>query len=96
VVCVLAACNRDPSLFERPNDFDITRPIAGTRRNYRTFGGGPHFCLGINQARGNLTIMLEEIARRMDNPRLLAKPKHARSFFMDGFKELRLGFDRRA
>ena len=96
VVCVLAACNRDPSLFERPNDFDITRPLAATRRNYRTFGGGPHFCLGINQARGNLTIMLEEIARRLDNPRLLAEPKHAKSFFMDGFKELRLGFDRRA
>jgi cytochrome P450 len=96
VVCVLAACNRDPSLFERPNEFDITRPFAATRRNYRTFGGGPHFCLGINQARGNLTIMLEEIARRIDNPRLMAEPKHARSFFMDGFKELRLGFDRRA
>jgi len=96
VICVLAACNRDPSLFERPNAFDITRPLAATRRNYRTFGGGPHFCLGINQARGNLTIMLEEIVRRMDNLRLLAEPKHARSFFMDGFKELRLGFDKRA
>ena len=96
VICVLAACNRDPSLFERPDEFDITRPFAATRRNYRTFGGGPHFCLGINQARMNLTVMLEEIARRLDNPRLLAEPKHARSFFMDGFKELRLGFDRRA
>jgi cytochrome P450 len=96
VVCVLAACNRDRTLFERPDEFDITRPLAATRRNYRTFGGGPHFCLGINQARMNLTVMLEEIARRLDNPRLLAEPKHARSFFMDGFKELRLGFDRRA
>jgi cytochrome P450 len=95
VVCVLAACNRDPSLFERPDEFDITRPYAATRRNYRTFGGGPHFCLGINQARRNLSIMLEEIARRLDNLRLLAEPRHARSFFMDGFKELRLGFDKR-
>jgi hypothetical protein len=43
----------------------------------------------------NLTVMLEEIARRLDNPRLLAEPKHARSFFMDGFKELRLGWDKR-
>jgi hypothetical protein len=31
----------------------------------------------------------------MDNPRLLAKPKHAHSFFMDGFKELRLGWNKR-
>jgi cholest-4-en-3-one 26-monooxygenase len=39
--------------------------------------------------------MLEEIAARIDNPRLLADPRHARSLFMDGFKELRIGFDRR-
>jgi cytochrome P450 len=95
VICVLGSPNRDPALFERPDEFDITRPAADTRRNYRTFGGGPHFCLGINQARMNLIVMLEEIARRIDNPRLLAPPRHARSLFMDGFKELRLAFDRR-
>ncbi len=95
VICVLGSPNRDPAIFDRPDAFDITRPPADTRRNYRTFGGGPHFCLGINQARMNLVVMLEEIARRLDNPRLLAPPRHARSLFMDGFKELRLGFDRR-
>ncbi len=84
-----------PVLFERPDEFDVTRPYAATRRNYRTFGGGPHFCLGINQARMSLTVMLEEIVTRMDNLRLLAEPKHARSIFMDGFKELRLGWDKR-
>lgn len=96
VVCVIAAPNRDPGLFDRPREFDITRPPADTRRNYRTFGGGPHYCLGIHQARMNLTVMLEEIARRIDNPRLLAEPRPARSLFMDGFKELRLGFEKRA
>jgi len=95
VICVLGSPNRDPALFERPDTFDITRPAADTRRNYRTFGGGPHFCLGINQARMNLAVMLDEIARRIDNPRLIAEPRHARSLFMDGFKELRLGFDKR-
>jgi cytochrome P450 len=95
VVCVIAAPNRDPELFERPDEFDITRPPAPTRRNYRTFGGGPHFCLGIHQARTNLAVMLEEIARRIDNPRVIGTPRHARAVFIDGFKELRLGFDRR-
>jgi cytochrome P450 len=95
VICVLGAPNRDPAIFERPEEFDITRSAADLRRNMRTFGGGPHYCLGINQARMNLTVMLEEIARRIDNPRLLAEPRHARSLFMDGFKELRLGFDAR-
>jgi cytochrome P450 len=96
VICVLGSPNRDPALFERPDVFDITRPYAATRRNYRTFGGGPHFCLGINQARMNLTVMLDEISRRMSNLRIVGTPKHARSFFMDGFKELRLGWDKRA
>ena len=93
VVCVLGSPNRDPQFFENPDEFDIRRPIAQTRRHYRTFGGGPHFCLGIQQARLNLAVMIGEIARRIHRPRLLAPPRQARSIFMDGFKELRIAFD---
>jgi cholest-4-en-3-one 26-monooxygenase len=93
VVCILGSANRDPQFFENPDEFDIRRPVAQTRRHYRTFGGGPHFCLGIQQARLNLAVMLGEIARRIHRPRLLAQPRQARSIFMDGFKELRIAFD---
>lgn len=93
VVCVLGSPNRDPQFFESPDEFDIRRPIAQTRRHYRTFGGGPHYCLGIQQARLNLTVMIGEIARRIHRPRLLAQPRQARSIFMDGFKELRIAFE---
>jgi cholest-4-en-3-one 26-monooxygenase len=96
MTCILGAPNRDPEQFERPDEFDITRDPMDTRRRHRTFGGGPHYCLGMHQARMNLTVMLGEITRRWDNLRLLAAPRHARSIFMDGFNELRLGFDRRA
>ena len=92
VVCVLGSPNRDPQFFERPDEFDIRRPIEHTRRHYRTFGGGAHFCLGIQQARLNLTVMIGEMARRIHQPRLLAPPRQARSIFMDGLKELRVGF----
>lgn len=92
VVCVLGSPNRDPRFFERPDEFDIRRPLEHTRRHYRTFGGGPHFCLGIQQARLNLTVMIGEMARRLHQPRLLAEPRQARSIFMDGFKELRIAF----
>lgn len=95
LVCLLGSPNRDPALFDRPDEFDITRPLNATRRNYRTFGTGPHFCLGINQARLNLEVMLGEIVRRIDNPRIVGVPRHARSIFMDGFKELQLAFDPR-
>jgi cytochrome P450 len=95
VICLLGSPNRDPELFERPDKFDITRPPADTRRKIRTFGGGGHVCLGLHQARANLGIMLGEIAGRLDNLRLIGAPRHARSVFMDGFSELRLGFDKR-
>jgi cytochrome P450 len=93
VICLLGSPNRDPAYFAEPDRFDITRAPDATRRNMRTFGSGPHFCLGMHQARMNLVVMLEEIARRIDRPRLLAEPRIARSIFMDGFKELRLAFD---
>jgi len=96
LVCVLGAPNRDPALFARPDEFDITRPPEQTRKNYRTFGGGYHYCIGVHQARMNLHVMIEEIARRWSNLRLLGEPRHARSIFMDGFKEMRVAFERRS
>jgi cytochrome P450 len=95
MVVMLGAPNRDPALFERPDDFDITRPPGDTRRKIRTFGGGAHICLGLHQARSNMTIMLGEIAARLDNPRLAGEPRHARSVFMDGFSALPLAFEAR-
>ncbi len=47
VVTLLGAANRDPSHYERPEEFDVTRggvPIM-------SFASGIHFCLGANLAR---------------------------------------------
>jgi len=95
MICLLGSPNRDPALFERPDEFDIDRPPVKTRRNYRTFGGGAHFCLGIHQARMNLAVMLREISSRLDNLRVLSPPRQIRSVFMNGLSELHLGFDKR-
>jgi len=93
VVCILGAPNRDSRFFDNPDVFDIRRPPGNTRKHYRTFGQGPHYCIGVHQARLNLEVMLEEIARRLTGLRLLAEPRQARSLFMDGYKELRIAFD---
>lgn len=90
---ILGGPNRDSRYFEDPDRFDITRSLDHARRNCRTFGGGPHYCIGVHQARLNLLVMLDEIARRLYNPRLLAEPRFARSTFMDGMKELSIAFD---
>ncbi len=54
ICVVVAAANRDPAEFERPNDFDISRP----RRPHLAFGSGVHLCAGHWAAR----IAIGEIA----------------------------------
>ena len=55
VVLVFGAGNRDPEVYEKPNDIDITRE----NNRHLAFGGGIHRCLGSNLGRKELVISLE-------------------------------------
>jgi cytochrome P450 len=56
-VSVLAT-NRDPGVFERPLDYDISRENA---RRHLSFSFGEHFCLGAHLARIELRAALERV-----------------------------------
>jgi cytochrome P450 len=58
---VLGAANLDPATYSDPDDIDFERP----RSINLAFGGGPHLCLGINLARLELRVALEEWHRRI-------------------------------
>ena len=62
----LAAANRDPSRWERPDEFDPTRPV----RQHLGFGHGPHTCLGMHVARAELTHGVGALLDRLPNLRL--------------------------
>ncbi len=44
----IAAANRDPAVFERPDEFDPGRPNL---RRHLAFAQGPHVCVGVHLAR---------------------------------------------
>lgn len=58
---VLGAANLDPAMYDQPDDVDFERE----RSINLAFGGGPHLCLGINLARLELRVALEEWHRRI-------------------------------
>lgn len=61
VITVPHIGNRDATVFEGPNRFDILRPNAN---QHLSFTHGPHFCLGSSLARAELRIGLESLLRR--------------------------------
>lgn len=71
-----AAANRDDSVFENPDQFDIHRSNAN---RHISFGKGIHFCLGPHLARLEVSIVLETLAERIPSIRLT--PDQDLSFF---------------
>jgi cytochrome P450 len=67
IIANTAAANRDPSVYDEPDRFDITR---GDAPAMLTFGGGIHYCLGAHLARIELAEALTTMARRMPNIRV--------------------------
>lgn len=64
VLVGLASANRDVSVYENPDDFDIHRPEA-TSPTHVTFGNGTHFCLGAALARLEGEVALEVLLNRL-------------------------------
>jgi len=84
-----ASANRDEEVFENPHAFDITR----TPNHHVGFGGpGPHFCLGANLARREITVMFRELFRRLPDIHAVGEPDYLNSNFVNGIKHLRAEF----
>ena len=84
VVMWYASSNRDESVHEDPDRFDVTR-----RSEHQAFGaGGRHFCLGTALARTELRVMFEETLARHPRISLDGAPQHALSPWINQLKTL--------
>lgn len=61
----LAAGNRDPRVFDLPDEFDMHRP----RHHHLGFGLGPHRCLGMDVARQEMIAAINGLMDRWPNLR---------------------------
>ena len=77
--------NRDPEVFERPDDFIIDRKNA---RSHISFGFGIHRCMGNRVGEMQLRIAWEEILKRFHTVELVGEPERVYSSFVKGYSSL--------
>jgi cytochrome P450 len=89
VILHYASANRDEAVFDRPQDFDITRspnPHVG-------FGGpGPHFCLGAHLARREITLLLRELFTRVPGIHAVGEADIGPNGLVNAVRHLRCAF----
>ena len=88
VVMYFGAANRDPSVFDRPDVLDLSRP----ENPHIAFGTGPHGCLGQHIARIEIDAMLREVLTRMKAFELAAPVEWLPSNFISGPKAMPIRF----
>jgi cytochrome P450 PksS len=89
VLASLASANRDPSVFENPDTFDIHR----NPNRHMAFGQGIHYCLGAPLARMEGAIAINTLLRRLPNLELTVDAHDVQwneSLLLRGLKELPL------
>ncbi|MBL1082956.1 cytochrome P450 [Streptomyces actinomycinicus] len=87
---MIAAGNRDPERFKDPQRFDPDRGDI----QHLGFGSGIHSCFGAPLARLETQLALSELARRLENPRLVEDPPPYRpNAVLRGPRHLGIAFD---
>jgi cytochrome P450 len=77
--------NRDETVFEEPDRFDVGR----SPNKHMAFGpGGIHHCMGAHLARMEIRIAFEELLKRVSDIELAGEPERLRSNFFNGVKRL--------
>lgn len=80
----IGAANRDPSVFERPDQLDIRRKP----NRHLAFAGGAHQCAGMNLARLEAKVAISALLERYPNYRPARAPVRNQRARFRGFAAL--------
>jgi cytochrome P450 len=89
VVMAYASANRDEDVWERPDEYDITRKFD---RDHQGFGYGEHSCPGALLARTNATVVYEGLVARYPQWELAGPAVRWANPFIQGMARLPLKF----
>lgn len=81
IAVLLGSANRDPAVFDAPDEFRVTR----TPNNHVAFGVGVHFCLGAPLARMELFESLTTLFARFPSLALAGEPESRGTFVLRGY-----------
>jgi cytochrome P450 len=84
MMLLTAAAQRDPSVCDRPDQFDPDRETI----RHLAFGHGPHFCLGAPLARLEASIALSAVTARFPDARIAAQPQYKPNVTLRGLSSL--------
>ena len=87
IALLFGSANRDPRVFERPDEFDAGRENAA---QHIGFGGGIHVCIGAPLARVELEASVDAIARYWPDFELSNEPRRTGAFVIWGLQGLQL------
>jgi cytochrome P450 len=71
VSAVVAAANRDPALYERPDDFDVRRDGPPNL----SLASGAHYCSGAGLARLEASVAVERFLTRLPDAAVAGAPE---------------------
>src|SRR5262245_23875533 len=91
VMMAYASANRDEDVWERPDEFDVTRSFE---RDHQSFGYGEHSCPGALLARTDSQTIFERLLARFPDWELAGSPRRWANPFLQGLGSLPLRFRR--
>lgn len=87
IAALLGAANRDPAVFDRPDDFVVARDP----NHHLAFGVGVHFCLGAPLARMELVESVTALFDHIPSLALAGEPESRGTFVLRGFRRVPVG-----